>query len=280
MDTVKIYRSEAGREEIQAAYEAVLTHWPVTHEFLRIPTCLGESFAVACGDPSAPALILLHGSSANAAMWIGDVAQYSRHFRVYALDMPGEPGKSAAARPALSSGAYADWLLDVFNSLHIEQAFLAGISLGGWLAIQFTAAHPERVKRLALLCPSGVGRQNGSFLFKAICLMPFGRWGQERLVRMVNGNVPLAAETVTYMLLISSQFMPRMETVPLFSDEELLRLNMPVLLYVGARDVLLRSQETLARLTRLLPRLTAHLLPEAGHVLIGLSAPILEFLTA
>src|SRR5512140_3680264 len=105
METVKIYRSEAGQKAIEAFYDAVLEKWPVPYEAVKIPTSLGESFAVVCGDPNAPALVLIHGSSSNAGMWIGDVAAYSPHFRVIAVDMPGEPGKSQPARPALASGA-------------------------------------------------------------------------------------------------------------------------------------------------------------------------------
>jgi len=63
-----------------------------------------------------------------------------------------------------------------------------------------------------------------------------------------------------------------------FSDEELRRLNMPTLLIVGAQDILLPSEKTAARLGRLLPRLTAHVLPDHGHVLINLTDQVVPFL--
>jgi hypothetical protein len=46
-------------------------------------------------------------------MWMADVAAWAAHFRVYAIDMIGEPGLSARSRPPLHSEAHALWLDDV-----------------------------------------------------------------------------------------------------------------------------------------------------------------------
>ena len=55
---------------------------------------------------------------------------------------------------------------------------------------------------------------------------------------------------------------------------------MPVRLIVGEKDALLPSRKTVARLSNLLPHLTATVLPDSGHVLINLAAPIMDFLMA
>jgi pimeloyl-ACP methyl ester carboxylesterase len=71
----------------------------VPYEKISLETSYGSAFAIACGEKSLPPLFLLHGSSSNSAMWISDAAEYAKHFRVYALDLPGEPGRSAEVRP-------------------------------------------------------------------------------------------------------------------------------------------------------------------------------------
>lgn len=53
-----------------ALYDAVLAHWPVPYETCRVPTRHGDTFAIASGDKSAPALILLHGAASNAVSWV------------------------------------------------------------------------------------------------------------------------------------------------------------------------------------------------------------------
>ncbi len=67
------------------------------------------------------------------------------------------------------------WLDDVLDGLKLERAALVGVSLGGALALDYAVRRPERVDRLALLAPSGIGRQRPGFLVKAILLQLLGR---------------------------------------------------------------------------------------------------------
>ncbi len=73
--------------------------------------------------------------------------------------------------------------------------------------------------------------------------------------------------------------MPRRLALPVFTDKELRRLDMPVLMIVGAKDALLDSAVSRRRLTRAAPHAEIVILPEAGHFLIRQTGPILDFLT-
>jgi pimeloyl-ACP methyl ester carboxylesterase len=280
MKNQQIFKSAAGRQAILEVYDSILKRWPVPYESLSVNTQYGQTYVQACGADSAPPLILLHGSSTNSAMWIGDVSTYCQGYRVYALDIPGEPGKSEALRFDLNSPEPALWLAEVFAALHIERAVLLGISLGGWLALKFATTYPERVTKLVLLCPAGVAPQKVSFMLQTVGLMFFGQWGLERLIKIVNGGQSIALEALEYTRLIANNFNPRIESLPIFSDQALKRLEMPVRLIVGEKDALLPSRNTVARLSNLLPHLTATVLPDSGHVLINLAAPIMDFLVA
>ncbi len=70
-----------------------------------------ETFVIdasgACGAESVPPLLLLHGSVANSAMWMGDVAAWAPHFRIFAVDIIGDAGLSAPSRPPLACDAHA-----------------------------------------------------------------------------------------------------------------------------------------------------------------------------
>jgi pimeloyl-ACP methyl ester carboxylesterase len=175
-----IYRSAAGARAIRQRYLDLLDRWPVANQRLRVPTREGETFVVACGPESAPPLLLLQGSGANTAMWRHDVAAWSRHFRVYAVDVIGEPGLSAPARPPLESEAYALWLDDVLQALGLTRTSMVGVSLGGWLALDYALRRPGRVERMALLSPSGIGRRKVGILAKAALLSLFGARGRRR----------------------------------------------------------------------------------------------------
>ena len=220
-----IYGSVAGRHAIERRYRDLLGRWPVPSEHLTVPTSQGETFVVASGPPDAPPLVLLHGAGANSAMWLGDVAVWSEHFRVYAVDVIGEPGLSAPSRPPLASDAYASWLDDVLRGLAVDRISIVGVSLGGWLALDYAIRRPARVNRLALLCPGGVGRQKWGVVVAALLLRPFGRWGLRTTMRLAMGGLPPADEITEYFMLIHRNFRPRRELLPTFGDDALFLLN-------------------------------------------------------
>jgi pimeloyl-ACP methyl ester carboxylesterase len=278
-----IYKSADGARAVQARYQLFLRDWPVTNKQLRVPTRYGETFLVASGPDNAPPLLLLHGAGANAAMWMNDVAALAAHFRVYAVDIIGEPGLSAPERPPLASEAYALWLDDVMQALSITRTSIVAVSLGGWLALDYATRRPHRVESLVLLCPSGVGRQKMGFLFKAIPLLMLGRWGRRKAMDMVAGPPPGDAtpadrDFADLVLLIFEHFRPRVMKIPIFSDEALKRLTMPLMAIVGGNDVLLDSAATKQRLERIIPHAKVRYLPEAGHILRDQTGPIPEFL--
>jgi pimeloyl-ACP methyl ester carboxylesterase len=238
---------------------------------------------IASGDPNAPALILFHGGLMNSVTWMGDVATWAKRFRVYAVDMIGEPGFSAASRPGLNSDAYTAWLDDVMAGLSVKRASLVGVSLGGWLALDYATRRPEFAERIALLCPGGVGPQKVAILFKLFALQLMGERGKRRAAEIVLGKAPVNPSPVIkafgdFMALIRTHFIPRRTKLPVFSDDALQRLKMPLLAIVGGKDVLLDSRKTQERLRRNVSQAEVRLLPEAGHFIPRQTAVIEEFL--
>jgi pimeloyl-ACP methyl ester carboxylesterase len=275
-----IYKSTAGERAIQSFYEGVLAQWPVPHVKLYVPTGLGDTFVVASGAASAPPLLLLHGSSTNSASWMGDVLAYSPHYRAYAVDIPGEPGKSAPTRPSLKGEGYVGWLDDLLAALSVDRAALVGVSLGGWIALQYAIVRPERVDKLALLCPGGVTAPRTSWMLRLIALSLLGERGMAAIKRAMFRDVPISEEVEAFVDLVQAHYRPRIEAPPVFTDQELDQVRMPVLLVAGEKDVAYDSVKTAARMDKLLPHFQAVLLPEAGHVLLDTPAQVMPFLAS
>ncbi|WP_216209189.1 alpha/beta fold hydrolase [Amycolatopsis aidingensis] len=274
-----IYKTEAGEREILRRYEQSLANWPIPAEHRRVPTREGDTFVLVCGPVDAPPLVLFHGSGSNATIWMGDVPAWAEHFRVHAIDMIGEPGFSAPARPPLHSPAYARWLDDVLEQLGLDRVAITGASLGGWLALDYATRRPDRIEKLALLCPGGVGRQKIGFLFKALLYKPFGTWGTRRSIQAVAGVDPREEpEIAEYLTLMFTHFLPRRDRLPVFSDEALGKLAMPVMVIVGGRDAMFDSHDTARRINRAVPHASVTVLPEVAHSIIGQTQPILNFL--
>lgn len=277
------YKSQEGEQLVRDRYAAFLKYWPVPHEQLRVPTREGETFVVACGDPAAPALVLFHGGLTNSSIWMADVAAWALQFRVYAVDMIGEPGFSAPSRPDLKTEAYALWLDDVMHALGMSRASLVGVSLGGWLALDYATRRPAFAASLVVLCPAGVGRQKFGVLFKVFALQLLGEWGKRGAVASVLGRAPENPSPAVrafgeFLDLIRAHFRPRRTRLPIFSDAALQRLKMPVLAIVGGRDALLDSAETRDRLQRNVAGVDVRFLTDAGHFIAGQTSVILDFL--
>ncbi|WP_284343027.1 alpha/beta fold hydrolase [Devosia nitrariae] len=279
---MSVFKSSEGRRDIHDRYESLLRQWPVENRQLRLPTRYGETFAIACGREDAPALVLLHGTAANSASWIIDVPLWSRHFRVFCIDIIGDAGLSAESRPPYESDAHQQWLDDVMRELSLSSAALAGMSFGGWLALDYATRRPECVDKLVLFSPGGIGR-NRNILLWAIPLLLLGPWGRRKMLERIGGRPATSLSPAESSLLeltatIFTHFKPRTAKLPQIGDEALQRLNMPVLAILGGKDVFIDAPETKRRLEQNVPDLTMRHLPEAPHFIPGQTEAVLQFL--
>jgi pimeloyl-ACP methyl ester carboxylesterase len=278
----RVFKSPQAQALLRKAYREMLALWPVPHEQLRLSTREGETFVIVCGPKTAPPVILLHGTMSNSMAWIREVAHWSPHFRVHAVDIIGDAGLSAPSRPALASEAHALWLDDVLAALGLERAAFVGMSFGGWLALDYAVRRPERVCSLALLAPGGIGRQK-AILFWALPLLMLGPWGVRRVRRRIMGRPrahpsPAAKRMTDFMALPFRCMTPRTESLPIVDDAALKNLSMPLLVVLGGRDVMVDSPGIRERIRRCVQGAQIIYLPEAPHYLGDQSEPVAEFL--
>jgi pimeloyl-ACP methyl ester carboxylesterase len=217
-------------------------------------------------------------------MWLPDIEAYAQRLRLYAVDVIGESGASAPSRPPLGSAFYVEWIDDVLDGLNLDRVAFVGVSLGGALALDYAARRPQRVDRLVLLAPSGIGRQRSGFLIKAVILQLLGDSGRRRLLSSALGVPegppgPHDQALFEFTLLIFKHFRPRIDRVPLADDTTLARLVPLTLVIAGAQDAMLDSNDTARRLSACAPNVDMRLLPDTGHYLPGQAGTVLEFLT-
>jgi pimeloyl-ACP methyl ester carboxylesterase len=209
--------------------------------------------------------------------WLLDVGELAVRFRVHAVDTPGDPGRSEPVRADWHSPAYAEWLDDVLNDLGVTRAYLVGISQGGWNALKFATTWPERVAALVLLAPAGVCPPRPRFLVRDLPLALLGSRGRRAFNRRIAaGRLPSFA--LSYVDHIADDFRSRLAVPPLFRDDDLARLDMPVLVLVGDRDVIFSANRLTTRMRRLVPHVRTAVIRGAGHALVGLADRIGAFL--
>lgn len=157
-DHLKMYKSAEGREAIMEWYEDVVAKLDVEVESLYVNTRFGRTHMLVCGPEDAPPLFLVPGVAGCAPLWRRQLPEFAKHFRVYALDIVGQPGKSDPETPSFLGDDFSAWMVDVLDGLDIERAHFAGTSVGGWMVLRLGIAAPERLNKIVMLSPTGVSR--------------------------------------------------------------------------------------------------------------------------
>jgi pimeloyl-ACP methyl ester carboxylesterase len=108
------------------------------------------------GDPQGAAILLTHAYAATLQMWQPQFEAW-RDYRVIAWDMRGHGGTSSpGTQEEYSEKLTVEDMASLLRHLGVEQAVIGGLSLGGYLSLEFQHAHPEMVRAL-VLCNTGPG---------------------------------------------------------------------------------------------------------------------------
>lgn len=106
---------------------------------------------LVAGSDGSP-VILLHGGGddSSLASWGRCIGPLSVDHQVYAPDWPGF-GKSDKPEVIYSMEYFVCFLERFLDTLHLQQASLVGLSMGGGNVVSFTLQHPGRVDKLVLV---------------------------------------------------------------------------------------------------------------------------------
>jgi pimeloyl-ACP methyl ester carboxylesterase len=107
-------------------------------------------------EGSGPPLVLIHANFGNLLSWDGWVESLKDEHRILRFDMTGHgltgpdpTGDYSLERTVRLTERFVD-------ALGLTRFSIGGTSLGGTVAMHYTAAHPERVERLILLSPGAL----------------------------------------------------------------------------------------------------------------------------
>lgn len=99
-------------------------------------------------------LILIHGYPLDHSIWEQVIPLLDESFDVIAPDLRGF-GESRSTDQEYGMDAYAGDLAGLMDALDIQQAVLAGHSMGGYVALAFARIYPARIRGLALVSSQG-----------------------------------------------------------------------------------------------------------------------------
>ena len=102
-------------------------------------------------------LVLLHGLGASKDQWGPEFCKLAREHHCLLIDLPGHGQSSYFARQGLGPQAILAEVEPLLDRLSTRPIVLIGSSLGGCVAGLYAAKKPQRVRRLVLLAPAGLG---------------------------------------------------------------------------------------------------------------------------
>jgi pimeloyl-ACP methyl ester carboxylesterase len=124
----------------------------------------GADIFTADSGGDRPAVVLLHGGGPGASglsNYSRNVDALARQFRVVVPDMPGYGQSSKYLDHADPFGYLADMVRGLLDELGLQSAHVVGNSYGGAAALRLTLDTPQRVGRLVLMGPGGIGTTRG-----------------------------------------------------------------------------------------------------------------------
>lgn len=110
---------------------------------------VGQVHHAACGDPAAPAVLLLHQSPRSWREYAGVLPLLGRHWHAIAMDTAGF-GDSAAGEGPASIEHFARVARELIDALQLPRVHVVGHHTGGVVAIELAALAPARVASLVL----------------------------------------------------------------------------------------------------------------------------------
>jgi pimeloyl-ACP methyl ester carboxylesterase len=223
-------------------------------------------------------LLLIHGFPFNARMWQPQLGQLGGNVRMLAPDLPGF-GDSPAMQGTGSVRAYAEdcaALLDAQDIL--EPVVVAGLSMGGYIAMAFARHFPERVGALVLASTragtdSEEGQANRDKTIEKLRAQGVSVLVDEMHPKLLAPQTyiekPEVAENLKQIMLASTTegavgALEAMRDRP-DSTELLSKLKMPILIVHGEEDRVIPPSEAQS-MAAAIPVVQMEIIAGAGHL--------------
>lgn len=271
-----VFATEAGRAETLQRYDAIIEQWPVPHTELDIETSGGLTHVIASGPVDAEPVILLHAYFATATSWYRTVAALSARYRVYAVDILGDVGRSRPTKPILSLEDFAKWFTELADGLGIARVHLVGNSVGGFIASFCAMKLKERVGSLSLIAPAATIHSMPAFythmfLPKMVHVMapwmPGCERSMNRAVDWMNAGLPSDGPWDALFRLTLTHGTGAIRVFPrVYTTGEFAQLEAPTLLLIGDHEKIYAPRTAVEAASRLLPGMAAELIPGAHHI--------------
>lgn len=267
-----IFKTKSERKEYINSYNAALKLWNIPYQEENIETSYGTAHIIVAGPKDGKDLVLLHGMDASSTMWFPNIKALSKNHRVYAIDFLIEPGKSQAPKKSLTSEEIVIWYNEIFNHYKLKNFDLIGASRGGWIATLLATQKESKIEKLVLISPAQTFK-NIDKMRKASSAFFLKIFPNEKKLKKTLETFSYYPEKIDpiykkqfYLANKYAKSNTSFLQMQPFSDEDLKKITIPVLVLIGDHDVI-NSDESVKRAKELLSNSKTETIQNAGHFL-------------
>ena len=238
-----------------------------------------DDFVMAFQDTcDSPTLLLIHGFPLSSQMWEPQLDDVGEFARVIAPDLRGH-GQSDSVSGKYSIQMLADDCADLLGHLNVATPFVVcGLSMGGYVALEFYRRYPEQVAGLILASTrpgadsaegkagrdkaAETARNDGATAVSAGMLPKMlaskNYQSDEELVEYVEDIMQTVSLNGVVGALAAMR--DRVDSTPMLSE-----IDVPVLIIHGADDQIIPTSEA-EGMHKAIPSSELVIIPEAGHL--------------
>ncbi|MFG2886449.1 alpha/beta fold hydrolase [Streptomyces sp. NPDC048297] len=219
-------------------------------------------------------LVLVHGHPFDRTMWSPQIAAFRTERRVVAPDLRGY-GASPVTDGAVPLSRHAQDIEELLNALAVDSFVLAGLSMGGQIAMECYDRFGDRVRGLVLADTfpdpeTPEGRRNRRAMAGRLLAEGMRGYADEVLEKMVAPYADPEVKAQVHRMMTATS--PRGAAASLRGRAErpdyrplLARVTAPVLVVVGADDTYTPVPDAEA-MHRALPGSRLHVVERAAHM--------------
>lgn len=255
---------------IENDYNRRLKSITVDYTLDRVLTRYGHTQMLTAGINNTQPVIFLHAMGLNLTSWTPNIEVLSEHFKVIALDLIGDQGRSIVRRDYPENiTEYTLWLNDIIEILQLKDVVLVGCSMGGWIAHGYSIEYPEKVKGLVLISPAaGIPQKTKWMSILMKMLFTNDEMKLKKVARTLLGPYRASEEWLDYMAKASKDPKSAKLGMPSeFSNEQLTKTGAKTLLIIGEGEYIYKSiDDVVKRAEQTIPNISVKMIPEAGHL--------------
>ncbi len=227
---------------------------------------------------SGAPVVLVHAFPLSKAMWAAQVQELSKSYRVITVDLPGFGLSLRQTEPSVAAMAHA--VAALLDQLKIsEPVFIGGLSMGGYVVMEFFRQFPKRVKALGFFstragADSEEQKQKRRELAEKVRNEGVKVLADTMIPKLVGEstlkNLPQAGEQIRQMILAGNPLGTADALLAMagrVDSSDLLKIiQVPVLILAGQEDKVIPATEA-EIMQKQISKAEMHIFEKAGHML-------------